>query len=95
MTKLSTVPYAYEPGLIARLLGVALEAAHAYLVRCKAIVYMKNRVSFPLINSLCLVHVHVERIVEARSSLFTASVVWVLHVGRSGEIILYAYPGPI
>ena len=30
MTKLSTVPYAYEPGLIARLLGAVLEAAHAY-----------------------------------------------------------------
>ena len=30
MTKLSTVPYTYEPGLIARLLGVVLEAAHAY-----------------------------------------------------------------
>jgi hypothetical protein len=29
----STVPYAYEPVLIARLLGVALEAAHAYGVR--------------------------------------------------------------
>ena len=26
MTKLSTVPYAYDPGLIARLLGVVLEA---------------------------------------------------------------------
>ena len=33
MTNLSTVPYAYEPGLIARLFGVALEAAHAYGVR--------------------------------------------------------------
>ena len=31
--KLSTVPYAYESGLIARLLGVALEAANAYDVR--------------------------------------------------------------
>ena len=30
MTKPSTVPYAYEPGLIARLLGAVLEAAHAY-----------------------------------------------------------------
>ena len=30
MTSLSTIPYAYEPGLIARLLGVVLEAAHAY-----------------------------------------------------------------
>ena len=30
MTKLSTVPYAYESGLIARLLGVALEAVNAY-----------------------------------------------------------------
>ena len=29
----STVPYAYERGLIARLLGVVLEAAHAYGVR--------------------------------------------------------------
>ena len=29
-TKLSTVPYAYEPGLIARLLGAVLKAAHAY-----------------------------------------------------------------
>ena len=28
MTKLSTVPYAYEPGLIARLLGVALDRGH-------------------------------------------------------------------
>ena len=25
-----TVPYAYEPGLIARLLGAVLEAAHAH-----------------------------------------------------------------
>ena len=33
MTNLSTVPYNYEPGLIARLLGVVLEAAHAYGVR--------------------------------------------------------------
>ena len=33
MTNLSTVPYAYEPGVIARLLGVVLEAAHAYGVR--------------------------------------------------------------
>ena len=33
MTKLSTVPYAYEPGLIARLLGAVLEAAHTYSVR--------------------------------------------------------------
>ena len=30
MTKLSTVPYAYEPGLIAKLLGGVIEAAHAY-----------------------------------------------------------------
>ena len=30
MTKLSTVPCAYDPGLIARLLGETLEAAHAY-----------------------------------------------------------------
>ena len=29
----STVPYANKPGLIARLLGVALEAAHAHGVR--------------------------------------------------------------
>ena len=42
--------YAYEPGLIARLLGVAIEAINAYGV--KVIAYMKNRVSFPLINSL-------------------------------------------
>ena len=49
MTKLSTVPYAYEPGLIARLLGVALEAANAQ--GGKVIACMKNRVSFPLINS--------------------------------------------
>ena len=48
MTKLSTVPYAYEPGLlIARLLGVVLEAAHAYGLRLLRI-YMKNRVSFPI-----------------------------------------------
>ena len=36
MTKLSTVPYAHtslDPGLIARLLGVALEAVNAYGVR--------------------------------------------------------------
>jgi len=42
MTKPSTVPYAHEPGLIARLLGVALEAAHAYgvmLLRICRIVY--------------------------------------------------------
>ena len=51
MTKLSTAPYAYEPGLIARLLGVVLEAVNAYGVRLLH-VYMKNRVSrFPLINS--------------------------------------------
>jgi hypothetical protein len=30
MTKLSTVLYGYEPGLIARLLGAVLVAAHAY-----------------------------------------------------------------
>ena len=30
MTKLSTVPYAYESRLIARLLGVVLEAVNAY-----------------------------------------------------------------
>jgi hypothetical protein len=30
---MSTVPYAYEPGLIARLLGVVLEAVGAYGVR--------------------------------------------------------------
>ena len=32
MTNLSTAPYpyAYEPGLIARLLGVVLETAHTY-----------------------------------------------------------------
>ena len=30
MTKLSTVPYAHEPVLIARLFGAVLEAAHAY-----------------------------------------------------------------
>ena len=41
MTKPSTVPYAYEPGLIARLLGVrvALEAVNAYGVICKVIAY--------------------------------------------------------
>ena len=42
MTKLSTVPYAHEPGLIARLLGVALEAVNAYgvkLLRIRRIVY--------------------------------------------------------
>ena len=49
MTKLSTVPYAYESGLIARLLGVALEAVNAYGVML--LPYMKNRVPFPLINS--------------------------------------------
>ena len=31
--KPSTVPYAHEPGLIARLLGVALEAVNAYGVK--------------------------------------------------------------
>ena len=30
MTKPSTVPYAHEPGLIARLLGVIIEAVNAY-----------------------------------------------------------------
>ena len=30
MTKVSTVLFAYEPGLIARLLGAALEAVNAY-----------------------------------------------------------------
>ena len=30
MTNLSTVPYAYEPGLIARLLEAVLETAHTY-----------------------------------------------------------------
>ena len=43
MTKLSTVPYAYTPGLIARLLGAVLEAVSAYGVS-KVIAYMKNRV---------------------------------------------------
>ena len=33
MTKMSTVQYAYEPGLIVRLLGVVLEAVCAYGVR--------------------------------------------------------------
>ena len=33
MIKLSTVPYAHEPGLIAKLLGMVLKAAHAYGVR--------------------------------------------------------------
>jgi hypothetical protein len=45
----STAPYAYEPGLIARLLGGG-PRGHERL-RCKVIAYMKNRVSFPLINS--------------------------------------------
>ena len=55
---MSTVPYAYEPGLepglIVRLLGMALEAPHRGTrllyggVGCKVIAYMKNRVSFPL-----------------------------------------------
>ena len=31
MTKVSTVLFAYEPGLIARLFGVVLEAVNAYL----------------------------------------------------------------
>ena len=50
MTNLSTVPYAHEPRLIARLLGMVLEAAHAYGVSCKVIAYMKNcvHVSFPV-----------------------------------------------
>ena len=47
MTNLSTVPYAYEPGLIASLLGLVLEAANAYGGKVTA--YMKNRVSTPLI----------------------------------------------
>ena len=54
MTKPSTVPYAHEPGLIARLLGVALEAVNAYgvsvILIAKIILrfaYMQNRVSFP------------------------------------------------
>ena len=33
MTKPSTVPYAQEPGLIARLLGVVIEAVNAYGVK--------------------------------------------------------------
>ena len=33
MTKPSTVPYAHEPGLIARLLGVVIEAVTAYVVK--------------------------------------------------------------
>ena len=33
MTDMSTVSYAYEPGLIARLMGVVLEAVSAYGVR--------------------------------------------------------------
>ena len=33
MTKLSTVPYAYDPGLIARLLEVVIEAVHAGSVK--------------------------------------------------------------
>ena len=46
VTYLNTVPYAYEPGLIARLLGVVVEAAHAYggkvtLLRARARVARK------------------------------------------------------
>ena len=45
---LSTFPYPYEPGLIARLLGVVLEAVNAYGVRLLLgyIAYMKNRVTW-------------------------------------------------
>ena len=48
MTNLSTVcPIrpVYEPVLIARRLGVALEAVRLTRLRCKVIAYMKNRVS--------------------------------------------------
>jgi hypothetical protein len=49
MTKMSTVPYAYEPGLIVRLLGMALEAVNAYGVKVTA--YMNVCMSLTLINS--------------------------------------------
>ena len=47
MTKLSAIPYAYKPGLIARLLGVVLEAVSAHgvrLLQTAVHVYMENRV---------------------------------------------------
>ena len=47
MTKLSTVSYVYEPGLIPRLLKVALEAVNAYVrfIGYNCVVYLwKNRV---------------------------------------------------
>ena len=52
MTKLSTISHAYEPGLIARLLGVVLEAAHAH--GGKATAQMNVCVPLPRINSLRL-----------------------------------------
>ena len=42
----SVIRYAYEPGLIARLLGAVLEAAHAY--GSKVTAQMNVCVSFPL-----------------------------------------------
>ena len=47
--------YVYEPGLIARLLGAVLEAAHVYgvrLLRCAYKVYMNVCVPLCSINSL-------------------------------------------
>ena len=53
MTNLSTVPYTYETGLIARLLGAVLEAAHAYGVRLLRVKEHLCTAAIYSINSLC------------------------------------------
>jgi hypothetical protein len=54
MTKPSTVPYAYESGLIARLLGVVIEAVNSYGV--KVIACMKNRACHSHLSIACTVN---------------------------------------
>ena len=52
MTKPSTVPYAHEPELIARLLGVALEAVNAYSVRLLRIEYEESCMEYACARSV-------------------------------------------
>ena len=84
-TKLSTVSrlptilnLILVPGLIARLLGLALEALNAYCVR---LLSMKNRVSFPvpLINS----HNCVSAIIVCQAIAYTVSHTRHGHRGQS------------
>ena len=57
MTKLSTVPYAYKPGLITQAIGGAGGPRGRERLRCKVIAYVKNRARLLsciyCINSLC------------------------------------------